>query len=101
MMRELYTMQWDYHRGEQQHYFQLSPLETHRTKHDMQFSEHLELCFNNYFSLELPQVNCVFHSVGLASNLFFMTVGFLSGLNFIRKKIPLNRNYGTQGAARW
>lgn len=56
----------------------------------MQFSEHVELCFNNYFSLVLPQVNWVFCFVGLTSNLFFM-MEFLSGLNIILKMIPLNR----------
>lgn len=38
-------------------YCQLSPSETHRTKHDTQFSKHLELCFKNYFLLVLLQVN--------------------------------------------
>lgn len=37
--------------GQQQHWGHLSPSETRRTEHDTQFSERLELCFDNYFSL--------------------------------------------------
>ena len=86
-------MPWEYHRGQQQCYCQLSPSETHRTKYDMQFSERLELCFNNYFSLLLLQRNWVFYFVGLTSNLFFMMVEILRRPNIILKMILLNRNY--------
>lgn len=73
-------------------YCQLSPSETHRAKHDMQFSKHKALCFHNYFSLLLLQVNWGLSFVGLTSNLFFMMVEMLSGLNIILKIILVNRN---------
>lgn len=71
---------------------QLSPLETHRATLDMQLSKRLELCFHNYFSLLLLQVNWSLYFVGSTSNLFFMMVEMLNGLSIILKIILLNRN---------